>query len=248
MRSVCRFKAALVALAMLVAAGSTARAQVLTMVPSDAMVVIKIKNMKDVSDKVAALSQAWGLANIRPELDDPLGTLLTAANLGPGLNKSGEAAVAVMRPAGPGEPNMVFLVPVTDYKAFAAALPNAKAEGELMTFSMGGNPQPGYVANWGQYAAISPQKDMLAKKGSGLMAAGASKKELDSKDLILYANMKVIRELALPAIQQNRQQILQSIDQAMANGPAANPKYAPLMKAYVGQLINVAEGCLRDAD
>ena len=45
------------------------------------------------------MSQAWGLANIRPELNDPLGTLLTAANLGPGLNKNGEAAVAIMMPA-----------------------------------------------------------------------------------------------------------------------------------------------------
>src|SRR2546421_2838500 len=106
--------AAAVALAMFIA--SAARAQVLTLVPSDAMVVIKIKNIQDVSAKVAALSQAWGLANIRPELNDPLGTLLTAANLGPGLNKTGEAAVAIMKPApGTGEPSMVALVPVTDY-------------------------------------------------------------------------------------------------------------------------------------
>lgn len=250
MRSVSRFKAALVALAMLVAAGSSARAQVLTMVPSDAMVVLKIKNIKDVSDKVAALSQAWGLANIRPELNDPLGTLLTAANLGQGLNKSGEAAVAVMQPGGGGggEPNMVVLVPVTDYKAFAGALPNAKPDGDLTSFSMGGNPQPGYVADWGQYAAISPQKEMLAKKGAGLQSPAASKKELDSKDLVVYANMKVIRGIALPVIQQNRQQALQGIERAMANGPAANPKYAPLMKAYLGQAITVVEGFLRDAD
>ena len=51
---------------------------------------------------------------------------------------------------------MVVLVPVTDYKTFATSLPNAKAEGELTSFTMGGNPQPGYVANWGKFAAISP--------------------------------------------------------------------------------------------
>src|SRR6476469_5306660 len=95
--------AAVVALAMFIA--TAASAQVLTMVPGDAMVVIKIKNMQDVSAKVAALSQQWGLANIRPELNDPLGTLLTVGGLGPGINKNGEAAVAIMKPApGANEP------------------------------------------------------------------------------------------------------------------------------------------------
>src|SRR3954470_24521797 len=124
--------AAAVTLAMFIA--TAARAQVLTMVPADAMVVIKIKNMQDVSNKVAVLSQQWGLANIRPELNDPLGTLLTAANLGPGLDKAGEAAVAMLDfgKGGGGEPNMVILLPVTDFKAFAASLPNAKPEGEMM--------------------------------------------------------------------------------------------------------------------
>src|SRR3954470_9652418 len=113
--------AAAVTLAMFIA--TAARAQVLTMVPADAMVVIKIKNVQDVSAKIAVLSQQWGLANIRPELNDPLGTLLAAANLGPGLDKAGEAAVAIMQPKPEGgEPNMVILVPVSDYKAFAGAL------------------------------------------------------------------------------------------------------------------------------
>jgi hypothetical protein len=238
---------ATVALAMLIAC--TARAQVLTMLPSDAMVVIKIKNMQDVSAKVAALSQAWGLANIRPELNDPLGTLLTAANLGPGLNKNGEAAVAIMMPApGANEPNMVFLVPVTDYKTFASALPNAKAEGELMSFSMGGNPQPGYVADWGKFAAISPQKEMVGKKGGGVAVAGVAGKELDSKDLVVYANIKTIAKEVLPKLQQIKPQALQAAEQQMAQGGGVNPKYAPVLKAYLGQIFNIAEGFLKDAN
>ena len=137
-------------------------------VPSEAVLVVKVKNIQDVSAKVAALSQQWGLANIRPELNDPLGTLLTAANLGPGLDKTGEAAMAMLdfgNKGGGGEPNMVILIPVTDFKAFAASLPNAKPEGEMMSFSMGGNPQPGYAAGWGKYAALYPKKELLAKPG-----------------------------------------------------------------------------------
>src|SRR4051812_28138825 len=94
MRIIRRLTAALVVMAMCIA--SSARAQVLELVPSNSMVVIKIKNIQDVNDKIAALSQQWGLDKIRPEMGDLLGTLLTATNLGPGLNKTGEAAMAIM--------------------------------------------------------------------------------------------------------------------------------------------------------
>jgi hypothetical protein len=238
--------AAAVALAMFIA--SAARAQVLTLVPSDAMVVIKIKNLQDVSAKVAALSQAWGLANIRPELNDPLGTLLTAANIGPGLNKTGEAAVAIMKPApGTGEPSMVALVPVTDYKTFATSLPNAKIEGDMTTFGLAGNPETMYASDWGKFAAISNSKEMVAKKGAGVQATGVSAKELAAKDLIVYANMKAISKEALPHFQQMRPQVLQMMDQGLAAGGGVNPKYVPVIKAYMGQIFDVMEGFLRDS-
>jgi hypothetical protein len=246
MRHVRRFTLAVVALAMFFAASAT-RAQVLPLVPSEALVVIKIKNIQDVSSKIATLSQQWGLANIRPELNDPLGTLLTVGGLGPGLNRNGEAAIAIMKPAaGAGEPDVVVLVPVSDFKAFAGALPNAAPEGELTMFNPGGKAV--YAANWGQYAAVSPQKELLAKKGGGLKATGVAAKELDTKDVTVYANLKAIRGDVLPLIQQNKGQMLDGIAQAMAQAPGANPKYAPVMKAYLGQFVNTAEGFLRDAD
>jgi hypothetical protein len=65
MRHARRFALAVVALAMLFTS-SLARAQVLQNVPTDALVVIKIKNLQDVSTKLADLSKQWGLTNIRP--------------------------------------------------------------------------------------------------------------------------------------------------------------------------------------
>lgn len=247
MRTIRRLTAALVILAMCIA--SSARAQVLELVPSNAMVVIKIKNIQDVNDKIAALSQQWGLDKIRPEMGDLLGTLLTATNLGPGLNKTGEAAMAIMKPAqGQNEPDMVMLISVSDYKAFAGALPNAKPEGDLTMFSMGGNPKPGYAADWGKFAAISPSKARLAQKGTGIQVSAVAAKELASKDVIAYANMKEIRKEVLPQFQQMKPQMLAMIEQGMMNAPGANPKMAPLMKAYFGQFLNVAEAFLTDAE
>lgn len=243
-----RLSVAMIALALMFVTAAPVRAQILQNAPSNAWVVIKIKNLKDVSDKVAVLSQQWGLANMRPELNDPLGTILTMANLGPGLDKAGDAGVAISDSGDPNEPDVLVLVSVSDFKTFAASLPNAKAEGEFTTFSMGGNPKPGYVASWGKYAAISPKKEVLAKKGGGIQVAGAAAKEVDSKDLVVYANVKSIREKVLPLIQQNKQGMLDQVAQGIANAPGQNPKFAPVMKAYIGQFINGAERFLTDAD
>jgi hypothetical protein len=253
MRHARRFALAVVALAMLFTS-SLARAQVLQLVPTDAMVVIKIKNLQDVSTKIATLSQQWGLANIRPELNDPLGTLLTVGGLGPGLNKNGEAAIAIMKPAqGGGEPDVVVLVPVTDFKAFSGALPNVKKpddagakKDEPIEFNPGGKPV--YTTSVGQFAAVSPNKDLLSAKGRGLQATGAASKELAAKDLVAYINLKAVRAEILPPLQQNKQQMIDGIGQAMAQVPGANPKFTPVLKTYLGQFVNAAEEFLKDAD
>ena len=49
-----------------------ASAQVLEQVPADAAVVIKVKSLSDVSGKIAALAQQWGLAGMNPAMADPL--------------------------------------------------------------------------------------------------------------------------------------------------------------------------------
>ena len=61
-------------LAAVLALGSAtaARAQVLQQVPSDALVVVKVSNLKAVSDKVAKFAEALGLSAVQPEFADPL--------------------------------------------------------------------------------------------------------------------------------------------------------------------------------
>jgi hypothetical protein len=232
---------------MLFTSSLAARAQVLQNVPTDALVVIKIKNLQDVSTKLADLSKQWGLTNIRPELNDPLGTLLTVGGLGPGLNKNGEAAIAIMKPAnGANEPDVVVLVPVSDFKAFSGALPNAQPQGAVTEFNPGGKPV--YTASVGQFAAVSPKKELVTAKHGGLQATGASAKELAAKDLVAYVNLKAIRAEILPAFQQNKQQIIDGIGQAMAQQPGANQKFLPVLKTYLGQFVNGAEEFIKDAD
>jgi hypothetical protein len=249
MRTLRKYTGAVVAMTLLCLVAVQARAQVLQQMPADAFVVIKIKNLQDVSGKVAMLSQQWGLANMRPELNDPLGSVLGLTGLGQGLNKNGEAGVAIMAPQpNEREPRAVVLVPVSDYKAFTASLPNAAAEGEFQTFRPGEGGPMVYASNWGAYAALSNQKDLISKKGAGMKVSPALAKELDSKDLVAYVNLKPVKQQALDGIRQNKPMILNQIERGMAQAQGADPKFAPVMKAYIGQFFAVAETFLTDAE
>jgi hypothetical protein len=229
-------------------AAPAVRGQVLQQAPSDAFVVIKIKNLQEVSGKVAQLSQAWGLANMRPELNDPLGSVLGLTGLGQGLNKNGEAGVVIMPPTGKREPDIMILVPVSDYKAFTASLPGAGAEGDLQTFKPGEGGPTIYASSWGKYAALSNQKELLAQKGNGVQAPSVISKELASKDIVAYVNLKPVKQHALDAIRQNKPMILDQIERGMAQAQGVDPKFAPVMKAYIGQFISAAETFLTDAE
>jgi len=235
------------AVALMMMISVSARAQVLPLMPSDAMVVFKIKNLQDLSTKAAVLIKDWGLDQMRPELADPLGSLLAITGMGAGLDKAGEVGVAIFpNPAGNGPPDVLGLVPVSDYKAFIAALPKATTAGDLTTFQPGGKPI--FVTNWGKYAAISANQALATTKGQGIVAPPASAKELDSKDIIVFANMPVIRKQALPMFQMMKPMMLQQMAKGMQQAPNANPQMVALMNVYMGQILNAVEEFLTDSD
>src|SRR5687768_13715285 len=155
MKAYRRILVSMCVLATFLVAG-VARAQVLTHVPQDALVVIKLNNAEGMSKKLAALAQKLGLANMEPRLADPLGLLRQEAGLKDGLDAKAEAAVVLFKPApGENEPQAVALIPVTDYKAFLSNFGDVKNEGGADSFTLPENPEPFFASNWGKYAAIS---------------------------------------------------------------------------------------------
>src|SRR5215204_3281044 len=113
---------------------AVAQAQVLKQVPADAMVVVKFNNLKQTSDRIAALADKFGIAQINPAVTDPLGNFKQAIGANNGINEAGEAAVVVLaREVGdagagaaegavgeqaPKKGDIIVLLPVSDYKAF----------------------------------------------------------------------------------------------------------------------------------
>jgi hypothetical protein len=168
-----------------------------------------------------------------------------------GINAAGDLFFVFSNPTGiDGGPDksLVILFPVSDYKAFLANFPDAQTDGDVTQVKMADSPQPGFVANWGTYAAISPSKDLVSKKpDAGLKVTAAGQKELDSKDLVVYANFDAIRGILQPKLAENRELILSQADEQIKKNPNGE-KLAPVVHAVVNQLLNVADGFLRDAD
>jgi hypothetical protein len=241
---------AVLALALMLMLNSALRAQVLQQVPADALVVLKVNNLKATSDKVAKLAQDLGLAGLAPQMADPLGTLQVQTKMQQGVNVGGDFAFAFLDPSKTGGPNqsMLILIPVLDYKIFLSNWPDAQTTGAVSSVRLGTNGEPAFIANWGNYAAISPSEQAVATKpAAGMTAPSVTSRELTSKDAILYVNLANVRPLVLPQIQQNRGMLANQIDMALAGNPAIG-KMAPLVKAIINQAINGAEEFFKDGE
>lgn len=236
---------------LLASTAATSQAQVLEQVPGDALAVLKVKSLNGTSTKVAKFATDLGLAAFMPQMGDPLGALQGQVGIQQGLNKDGDFAIAYLdnaqfagvRP----DQSMVVLIPVADYQAFLGNFPGAVTTGEISQIAMGPAKEPGYVAHWGNYAALSPTQSVIAKKPSaGLKAQGASAKELDSKDLIIYANFAAIRPKIAEPLKQGRDEALNSIEDELAVNPQM-AKFTPVIKAIVTQVFNGMDAFMRDA-
>jgi hypothetical protein len=235
--------------AVVALAASAAQAQILNHVRDDAIVIVKLNNLQNISQKLAAFAQKLGLAQLAPPLADPLGAgkqlvrqqlHLVAKEGGDGLDDKGEAALVVFPPvAGEREPRMMVLLPVGDYKVFLANFPEVKKEGELDSFAAP-NGEPLFLEQWDKFAALTPWKDLLLEKPQGLKVTGPIAEQFQKHDATIYVNMKAVRQLILPGFQQVKQMI-----QGMPMPNAAQqPNAAAFQKAIAVQMFDFFEAFL----
>lgn len=232
------------------AAAGTAQGQVLQYVPGDALVVVRVRNLQQVSQKVAKWAEAVGIAAMSREMADPLGSLKNELKITQGLNEQGDMAFAFVDPklvGGDEDKALLVLLPVSDYQAFLKNFPGAKTQGEVSTFQPEGAPQEYFAAKWGNYAAVAAAKELLAKKPTGIKLPAITAKEVAARDAVLWANIPALRAHALPALKEGRAEALKGIEEGLANDPNAPKQFAPVIKAAVNQFMNVAEGYLNDS-
>ncbi len=228
-------------MALLVAVAGRADAQVTKEISAEAFAVLKFNNPEAISAKVAGLGQKLGIANFVPQLADLLGTLKQQLNLKEGLDAKGEVAVVFfMPPEGESDPQVLIYIPVSDYEAFLKNLANVKSEGEVSQFSMADDNDPIYVVNWGSYAVVTPWKSLIEKKPAGaLQVTGAAASHIQSTDVVLLTNPKVVAAKLLPELLANRDRMMKEAEQ---NVP---PALVPASKAVASQLLTFAENVLK---
>jgi len=242
-----RCAAGIVVLAVMLGLAVQARAQALKHLPADSVVVFKLNNPEAVSEKLGAMAQKLGLANLDPALADPLSAVKKQFNLQQGFDQKGEVAVAMlMPPDGEDEPRFMALFPVSDYQAFLKNFANVKAEGELSSFTMPGEEEPIFSANWGNFAAISPWKDLLAKKPEGIEVAGLPARQLQDNHFVVYVNAKYLGAKFLPQFQQMRPAILAQMEAELGADKNFNQKFTPVMKSLVDRFFAFAELALKE--
>jgi hypothetical protein len=221
--------------------------QAMSQVPTNAMVVVHVKNLQDLSTKAAALATQLGLP-ANKSWDDTLGYLTKHLGLKQGVNNQGDFALALLDTGqgmnGP-RPPLMLLMPVSDYQAALANYPNATTDGAISTIQMpDGN--TGYAAKWGDYMAISAMKDCVAATPGGLVLTAAASKQVDSNDVCLVVNMPGVRTRVLPLLMMGRQQVIMQMGMGLRQSPMA--KYASVFQVMAGQFLDVVQNVFTQCD
>ncbi len=231
---------ALLALAL----SARAQAQVLDQVPSDAIAVLKVKNLNAINAKIIKIAHAWGIDEMVPEFKDPLGSMLEKGHMSQGINKDGDAAIAFFpmpagQPAG-APPKIVGIIPVSDYKAFVGNFKEPQEDGDITSATSTDDNKPVFIAHWGDFAAVADNKETLANKPAGFKLAGLAAKEAESKDITIFANMEQLRTVGLPKLKEQREKFLNEMQNNLGKDEASK-KLAPVVKAVVNMYMNAVQ-------
>ena len=230
---------------VLIATG--ARASVFEQAPADALVVIRVNNLEQVSGRLGKLARDLGIAAMVPPAQDPLGAAQDALGIANGLNKTGDAAFVVIDPDQVDDGEPVYLVlPVSDYQAFLGNFADATTEGEVSVIRFGPGGEPSYMANWGEYAVISPNRSLVgAKPAEPFKVSPAAEREATSKDMVMIANIAAVRAKLLPLLEDGRADFIDEVLEELPDDEKAQ-KFKPTLTVALNQLINVGEAFLRD--
>lgn len=225
---------------LLVLAGQSVQAQSLTSVPDNAIIMVKVNHLDQTSKKLGDLFQQWGLVAFSPMLSDPLVILEGKANLQQGLNRAGEAAIILVNPTatpGGGAPPVIVMLPITDYAAFIKNFPDAQADGELTMATLPIGDEIGYIAKWGNFAAISPNRSLLTEKPKATKVAGLAAKEMTDRDIVAFVNFPGFRNQAASGLTMGRGLLIGQLTQTMQQNPD-KAKFAPVASAALNQVFN----------
>lgn len=264
-----RLRFLFLATAFLIGPASTARSAPvpatrsgLEQVPDTAPLVLHVRGVEGVHDRLVALMKA-ALPDLlnkhQSEIDDffkkgPDNVLMSRKIRG--LAKDGPHFFALLelpKPNDSDEPKMAMILTVNNYKEFRDSIlteeerKNIQAEGNgIESATFGSSPKPTYFLDRKGYAVVTPDKEVaesFTKKFTGLHTK--VNKELAAKllasDLGLYVNMDAVNKEYGEQIKQAKQ----GIEQALAFGAAAaeesQKRFAEIAKKAIDPTFQTIE-------
>ena len=237
-------------------------ADVAEWIPADALVVFKINNVQRVNQEWRVLFREFGLADQAPEAADPLAAFQAETGLSQGLNLEGNAAIYLANGDMEGdEPPLVIILPISDYQSFLKSFKATRDAGDGVTevvFADGEDDEAeevdwdaddtGFVIDGGEYALLSPMKELLKKPEAGIQFNGITAQMLEERDVIAYANFEQLGPMLIAQMQEEdaRAQAKAELQQALEeNEQFAN--LGPVLDVAINQFFTLAENFLRDA-
>jgi hypothetical protein len=226
---------------------SSAQAQVLSQVPSDALVVLRINKISDTNTKVAGFLQTLGLTDLVPTLKDPLESIENQSGMGAGIDTKRDAAAVIINGTFDKEkdnaPPVVMLVPVSDYKAFLGSVTVVRTEGDVTVAHFKDSEEDAFIESWGDYAAISNKKENITVKHEGLTLKGIAAKQMSEKDLCIYFNFPALKPLILPQLKDVPDKAMEQVGKT-----ETDPAKLKVTKTVINQLVAAATEFVNDAD
>ena len=193
---------------------------ILEQIPHDALAVVVINDLSDVSAKIEKIAK-----QINAPAAPPLLMLKTLTGIQEGLDESGSVALAIL-PAEGAPAAVVLLVPVSDYAKFAAQLQVKDADADISEGQLTG--QTVLVGKSDDYAAITTPEfraalEHLLESEKDISSEFESIQEwLDESDIAAAATPAGLK-LALS-------QASMGLEQAKAAFPADNEQAVTVMK------------------
>lgn len=179
---------------------------VLAALPAGAPITIVVPSMSGLSKKIAMVNQKLQL-NIA-EMEDVLSFAKAMGGVNAGLDDGGALGVAMLSlpdPKAGGEPDVLLLIPVSDYKAFMGNFGvQDAAEGAATQIVFGGDQS--FCRKSGKYAVVGRNKESVEQYKAG--AAGdlakrsgdVGRSSLDRSDLLMTFDLQKIGPTVKDAI------------------------------------------------
>jgi len=218
-------------------------AQQLQGIPSDAIAVIKVRNMGEVNQKIGNMMTQLGVVETQPILANPLVSIQALTGVQAGVALDGELAVAFRMVNSQTEP--VLLVPVSDYEAFLGNFPDVSISEGIAVINNPLGSDLVYVADWDGHAAISPIQEMVSERPQWIQPSGPSGEQFAQSDLAVYVNFEAFRMQVQQGLGFGQMMLLSQFQQQLQANPDKR-QFIPLARVAVTQLFTGLEHFITD--